>query len=230
MKPTFFLGQNPVTRILKTLRAKGPLRVFKLIWHAALDAFWDIRHGTDTLKRVAPDEIQTDSINKRSSQAYGATRARPFVQLLNNLRLPDDSVFVDFGSGKGRVLLIAAQYGFRRVVGIEFSAPLCEVARKNLELFRRRRAITSDVRVVHADVVQYVIEHDETVFYFFDPFSSEVLEKVLNNIRQSLTTHPRRIWVIYNSPQHRDVMERSRLFTSNQNLEIGGSEICVYGN
>lgn len=230
VKRTVFLGHNPFAWLMHTLRAKGPVRVFKLIWHASLDVLWDFRHGTDTLKRIPPEEIQTDSINKVSSQAYGATRARPFAQLLNQLGLPKESVFVDFGSGKGRALLIAAQYGFRKVIGVEFSEPLCQVARKNLETFRSSRKITSEVLVVHADVVQHVVQPDETVFYFFDPFSAHVLEQVIDNIRQSLGTHPRRIWIIYNSPKHFEIIERSGQFTRIQNGEIGGSEIRVYQN
>ncbi|MBC8003672.1 MAG: class I SAM-dependent methyltransferase [Opitutaceae bacterium] len=230
MKPTMLLGKNPVVWLGQTLRSKGPVRVFKVMWHAVVDALWDFRHGTDTLKRIAPGELETDSTNKKSATYYGATRARPLIQLLDRLGLPDASVFVDLGSGKGRVLLIAAQYGFRRVVGVDFSEPLCRVARKNLEAFRRSRSITSDVQVVHADVVQYSIQPDETVFFLYDPFSTEVLDKVIGNIRQSLSIHPRKIWVIYNAPRHHDVIVQSGLFGRIQNYEIGGNEFCVYGN
>ena len=39
--------------------------------------------------------------------------------------------FIDFGSGKGRVLLVAAGFPFKEVIGVEFSRELHEVALKN---------------------------------------------------------------------------------------------------
>jgi 16S rRNA G966 N2-methylase RsmD len=228
VKWTLFLGQNPFAWLAYSIRAKGPLRVAKIIWHSLLDVYWDFRHGTDTLKRIPPDQIQTDSKNKGLSFAYGATRARPFLQLLDHLGLAKENVFVDFGSGKGRAVMIAAQHGFRKVIGVEFSEPLCQLARKNLESFRRRRKIASEVSIVHSDVVQYAIRPDETIFYFFDPFSASVLKQVINNICQSLVTHPRRIWILYNSPHQHDVMEQLVVFRRVQLLEFGGSRIHVY--
>lgn len=215
---------------MTTLRTKGPLRAVKVMWHAALDASWDFFHGTETLTRIAPQNLETDSENKSQATYYGATRARPLVQLFHQLGLSREGGFVDFGSGKGRVILIAADYGFKKVVGIDFSEPLCQQARTNLEAYRRRRKLTSEVIIVHSDVVRYAIKADETTFFLYDPFSAEVLAKVLENLRASLIAHPRRIQVIYNSPRYHEVMERSGVFTGNRHFVIGGNEFCVYEN
>ena len=227
---SIFLGKNPITWLTRTIRSKGPLRVIKVLWHAVLDASWDLVHGTETLARIAPQNLETDSTNKGQATYYGATRARPLVKLLQHLDLPTSGGFVDFGSGKGRVVLIAAEYGFKKVVGIDFSEPLCQMARKNLETFRRSRTLQSEVVIVHSDVVLYPIQSDETTFFLYDPFSAEVLGQVLQNLRQSLAKHPRQIWVIYNSPRYHDVMERSGVFTESRDYEIGGNEFCVYGS
>ena len=212
------------------MRAKGPLRVVKVLWHATLDASWDFFHGTETLTRIAPQNLETDSENKSQATYYGATRARPLVRLFHQLGPSREGGFVDFGSGKGRVILIAAEYGFKKVVGIDFSEPLCHRARKNLESYRRRRKLESEISIVHSDVVRYKIQADETIFFLYDPFSAEVLAKVLENVRRSLIAHPRPIQVIYNSPRYHDVMERCGVFTDNQHYVIGGNEFCVYGN
>ena len=66
------------------------------------------------------------------------------------------------------------------------------------------------------------------MFFLYDPFSPAILGQVLENLRRSLDAVPREIWVIYNSPRHHDVMERSGLFASNQRHEIGGIEFRVY--
>ena len=215
---------------VRTVRTRGTLRAFKVLGHAIWDVSWDFIHGTETLARIPPQHIRTDSGNRAHAKIYGATRARPLVQLLAELRLPRAGGFVDLGSGKGRVVLIAAQYGFKKVVGVEFSEHFCQIARDNLVAFGHRRKLESDIIIVHADVVHYSIQSDETIFFLYDPFSAEVLAQVLENIRRSLTAHPRDIWVIYNSPAYHDLMQQSSIFTSGRLFEFGGSEFCVYGN
>ena len=226
----FFLGKNPFRWLAGTLQAKGSMGTLKVLWHTMLDSSWDFFHGTETLARIHPRNLDTNSSNKDQATSYGATRARPLVQLLARLDLPREGCFLDLGCGKGRAILIAANYGFKKVVGVDFSEPLCQIARKNLEAFGRRRKLKSEVVIVHADVVDYAIQPDETTFFLYDPFSSEVLSKVLENLRQSLAAHPREIWLIYNSPSFHDLMERCGLFTESRRFEIGGNEFHVYAN
>lgn len=225
-----FLGKNPFKWFAQTLRTKGPRRVATLMWHATVDPIWDLLHGTETLARIQPHKLETDSDNKVHSTMYGATRAQPLMSLFARLGLSRDAGFVDLGCGKGRVLMIAVLYGFRRVIGVEFSEPLCQVAGRNLKAFSRCRKRKFPVTIVHSDVVHYAIQSDDAVFFLYDPFGAKVLSQVLENLLQSVRSHPREIFVIYNSPRHHDLMESCGLFSDRQDFEIGGSEFCVYGN
>lgn len=227
---SLLLGKNPIAWLAQTVKSKGTIRAIKLMWHAAFDATWDFVHGTETLTRIPVQSLHTSSNNKSHATAYGATRARPLRRLLDELDLPREGCFVDLGCGKGRVILIAAQYRFRKVIGVDFSEPLCLIARSNVVAFGRRRKLKSEINIVHADVVQYAIKSDDTIFFLYDPFSAKVLTQVLENIRQSLVAYPRDIWVIYNSPAYHDLMESCGLFTPGRHFEFGGSEFCVYGN
>ena len=227
---SLFLGKNPFRWLVQTIQAQGPLRAFKVLWHSALDAPWDFIHGTETLTRILPQNLETDSSNKVQATCYGAVRARPFMHLLRKLNLPTAGAFVDLGCGKGRAILIAAQCGFQKVVGVDFSEPLCRLARHNVVAFGRRRKLKSEIIIVHADVVHYAIQSDQTTFFLFDPFNAEVLTQVLQNLRQSLLAHPRDIWVIYASPVCHDLVERCGLFTDKRLFEIGCIEFRVYGN
>jgi SAM-dependent methyltransferase len=195
-----------------------------------LDASFDIIHGTETLRRLPPDRIQTDSENKIHSSYYGATKARPFLQLLRRLRLPQNAVFVDLGAGKGRVVMLAAKHGFRKIIGLEFSNPLCLQARANLEGFLRKCPSNSEVEIIESDVTQYHWSDEETIFFMFDPFSSQILSQVLKNIRISLERRPRTLWLIYNSPRDHATVEASGLFVGHQTHIIAGGEFRVYSN
>lgn len=105
--------------------------------------------------------------------------------------------FVDFGAGKGRVMLVASEFPFRRIVGVEYSARLCEIARRNIE---RYSSTTQRCRVleVHCiDGAEFVVPEDAGVFYFYEPFKPVVAAKVLANIESSLRAHPRRAVVCF---------------------------------
>jgi SAM-dependent methyltransferase len=105
-------------------------------------------------------------------------------------------VFVDFGSGKGRVLYQAAQYPFARVIGVEISAELSEAARRNLERSRDRLACTS-IELVTADATEFEIPDDMTYAYFYYPFVGDTFHRVIANIVASLDRNPRRLTIIY---------------------------------
>lgn len=222
------LGKNPIEWLRRTIRTKGLRRVILVLWQAAVDSTWDWMHGTETLRRIRPAQLETDSENKALATDYGATRAGPLVRLLKRLKLPRDAGFVDLGCGKGRVLLIAGEHGFRRVVGVDFSEPLCAIARSNIERYRQRRDLASEILVVHSDVTQYSPRNDDSIFFLYDPFHASILKRVLDGLRESLARCPRKIWFIYNSPRCHDVMMESGLFSSSKSYEIGGNEFTVY--
>lgn len=226
----FLLGKRPFRWLLETVSARGPIVTVKLVWQLLLDMTWDLFHGTETLTRIPPQQLQTDSANKSHATWYGATRARPLMRLFTELDLPRDGGFVDLGAGKGRVMMIAALYGFKKIVGIDFSQSLCQLAEKNLGAFSRRRKLNPNVSIVHQDVVHYEFQGDDKTVFLYDPFGPVVLSKVIENLGDSLRAHPRQIRLIYNSPRHHEVIQQSGLFTSSRHYEIGGTEFCVYGN
>ncbi len=109
-------------------------------------------------------------------------------------------VFVDFGSGKGRVLYQAARrYPLRRVEGVEQSAELTEIARTNVDPATHRLRCR-DVRLVHCDVRDYEIPDDLTIAYLYNPFTGAILQSVLDRLVASVERCPRRLRVIYLNP------------------------------
>jgi predicted RNA methylase len=148
--------------------------------------------------------------------------------LLKGLGLPRESGFLDLGSGKGRALLLAAQHGFRRVVGVEFSPQLCRLARANIATFEKSTPLPSPIEIVEADAARYEIGSDLNVFYLYNPFEPPVLSKVLENLRRSVASAPRRIWLIYNNPRHHELIRQSGLFGGHSCHDIGGTDFNVY--
>jgi hypothetical protein len=128
---------------------------------------------------------------------------------LRGCRITREDVFVDFGSGLGRVVYAAARHHpFGRVIGVELSERYNEVARRNIE-HARRRLRCPDVEIVTADATQWLVPDEMTYAYLFNPFKGEVFAAVLDNILASLDRRPRRLTILYANP----VMGRAILDT-----------------
>ena len=162
------------------------------------DQAFDWRYGVDTSGTIGLKDLTIDSPHVTHGVDYFPTRARYFREILHALRVPQDGVFVDLGSGKGRILLMAARSGrFRKVVGVEFSAELCRVAKENIRRFEHHCPSHVKFEVVHGDVADYDVQPDQTVFFMFNPFDDIVMRPVLNRLAHSLGESPRQIWLIY---------------------------------
>ena len=115
---------------------------------------------------------------------------------LHYLGVSDRDTFVDFGCGKGRVVHQAAIRPFRRVIGVEISPVLAEIARTNLAA-RRRKHRCRNVEIVVSDVTQFQVPDDLTIGYLHNPFSGDTLDTVLRGIVDSIDRRPRRVRLIY---------------------------------
>ena len=125
--------------------------------------------------------------------------------------------FVDYGAGKGRVLLLASQHPFHAVGGIEFAEELHDDAIMNIAQFPRSRMKCRNVECVLDDASQVGPPGGEAVHYFFNPFSREVFAEVLHNIVVSYRQRPRRLYLILVEPVATDLIEHSGVF---QRLEL----------
>jgi SAM-dependent methyltransferase len=130
---------------------------------------------------------------------YVASAWRTLPRALRHIGVSTDDVFIDFGCGKGRVVHQAAKRRFRKVIGVEISPALADVAREALEA-KRRRHRCKDVEIVVADAREYAVPDDLTIVYFFHPFFGETLDVVLGNIIESIDRNPRRVSIIYSYP------------------------------
>ena len=109
-------------------------------------------------------------------------------------------MFIDFGSGKGRALLLASEFPFKRVVGVEFSPELHATAVDNIRKYRTQRQHCNAVDSVCMDFVDFHLPPEPSVLFFFDPCAETVFEIVLNNIERSIHEHPREIYIVYVAP------------------------------
>lgn len=233
--PVPAIPRNPIARLLRSLRHFG-------LWHTIRmgrahlvgavsrieDARFDVALDTDTAAFVEIVEMHdVDSPNLERGIRYEPTRAAPFERIMKAARIPSDGAFLDVGSGKGRMLMLAAAYGFKRVAGIDFSPSLCEIARENLGRFVERSSITVSWEVTHADAQGYRPGDDITVVYMYNPFDETVMAGFLDGLEASLTQAPRTVWIVYhNAVCHTMILSRG--FDVALERSFGGCDFTVY--
>ncbi len=202
------------------------------LWVLMADHLYDLRYGIDTCKSSALEGLTIGSENKERGTPYQPSRVVPLRRLFRLIQplISANSVLVDLGCGKGRVLFVGLEFGFKEARGVEFAHELCEIAKKNCAVFKARRRFKADCRIIEADVTQYAIEPDETVFFMFNPFDEIILQKVLGNIEASLRMHPRKILIIYYNPRAAQIIEQRDDFTRLQEHNFWGYNFKVYSN
>jgi len=162
------------------------------------DRSFDARHGTDTVGKVMPAALGiADAVARTQAVVYLPSPARVTRFLLDavNLRWQEWS-FVDLGSGKGRVALVAAERPFKQVLGVELSPHLHESARANLMRYRG----PADLRLIRfqlEDARNFALPEGDTVFHLYHPFGAPILREVLRRIEASQRERPRRIRIVY---------------------------------
>jgi hypothetical protein len=120
--------------------------------------------------------------------------------------------FVDHGAGKGRVLLLASQYPFQAIGGVEFAEELHDDATMNIAQFPRSRMKCRNVECVLDDAAALGPPDGESVHYFLNPFSRELFAEVLDNIVVSYRNRPRRLYLILVDPIGTDLIDQSGVF------------------
>jgi len=159
--------------------------------------------------------------NRAHSSRYEPTRARVFLNILRSLEINyPEWVFADLGSGMGRTLLLAAQFPFHEVVGVEFAVELHEIAVRNVRRFATRRRACSRIVPVCADAAEWELPRGKTLIYLYNPFDEKVMTQVVANIERALRQHARDVQVIYVSPQHHEVFERSSMLRSVRSTDL----------
>ena len=105
--------------------------------------------------------------------------------------------------------LLAAQFPFRKIVGVEFSLELHEIAERNLDAGKSTDRRCHDLTSVHADAAKFALPAGPLMLYFYNPFKEPVMRRVVENIRRSVSEDPRPVIVVYANPTCRHVLDRT---------------------
>ncbi len=193
------------------LRKRGLIPQFLVVLRDPEKRF-DKRYRVDTAGVLKPVELQSDPRYKHSNW-YGPTDTARFREMLRSIRVDYSKfVFIDFGCGKGKVLLLASALPFKQIIGVEVWSEMISMAEQNLRTYTGARN-SNNIGLHHVDAGEFAIPDGPGIYYFFDPFREEVMSRVLENIRRSLSAAPREVYVIYCEPERPDILENCGFLT-----------------
>jgi hypothetical protein len=176
---------------------EGPIRGTLALFRAARERYHERRLGIET---TAVIPLESFGVTDIDCHPYVPIGYRTFREILSRHRIePGRDVFCDFGSGMGRAIVLAAEYPFRRVIGIEMIPELHQRALENIER-ARPKLVCAEVNSVLADATTYAVPDDLTVAFFYNPFHGDVLDRVLGNIAASIRRTPRTVTVLAQVP------------------------------
>ncbi len=162
--------------------------------------------AVDTRDIVKLGSLTIQSKNRDQGLPYQAS-PRQLVHIANQA-LPKDHAswtFIDIGAGRGRVLLEAATYPYREVLGIEFARELVEEGKLNLASSAHKQCKAQSINLLQADATNFAVPHGPCIFYLFNPFREDVVRDFLRHVMTSYVTEPRRFIFVYLNPKHVNV-------------------------
>ena len=169
------------------------------------DIDFDFDHKVDTT--WATVSMRTRVREWLSGGQYQPSEPAAFREMIDSIPVAlDRFTFIDLGSGKGRTLLMASSYPFRRILGMELLDELNAVAVKNIACYRCDEQKCFAIESRAGDARHFEFPDEPTVLYLFNPFPRHIWREVLENLRTTLQAAPRQVYLIYHNPVHEDIL------------------------
>lgn len=179
------------------------------------DADYDWDYGVNTTSGAVG---WRDRLLGAFHSPYQPTEKALFHQMIDALVRHTDLdfamfTFVDLGSGKGRALVMASDYPFRRIVGVELLPALHQIAEHNLALYHSESQKCFSLESICADARDFPLPEGPLLVYLFNPFPESGLRRAIANLVSDLERRPRTAYVLYHNPQLEDVLRETGRFT-----------------
>jgi SAM-dependent methyltransferase len=174
---------------------------------------FDERYGVETSGLIGGEELWSGHRHDVFNTAYYAMAPSRFHWVME-FWLADEShpaienySFVDFGCGKGRAVLLASEFRFREVVGVELHASLAKIAETNVVAWKTAGRGICPVRIVCQDATEFAFPPGPCLFYLFHPFGAPVLERLIERIETDFASRSGMVDLIYFNPECGELLE-----------------------
>lgn len=190
----------------RSLYYRGFVNTFKLL---SYEGKYEKQLGINTHSIVNLNKLTLAGENSEQNHHYQGASYYILFSIFEKLPIETKNLpLIDYGCGKGRALFVAEQCGFTNLIGVDIAKELIDDANANKAVYVRKNS-QSKIDFLFEDATKYLIPDNAQVFYFFNPFGEEVLQKVIDNIKESVKQHPRKVYCIYLNPKFKAVFEEN---------------------
>ncbi|HXP82797.1 MAG TPA: class I SAM-dependent methyltransferase [Verrucomicrobiae bacterium] len=180
-------------------------------WHRTHP--FDRQYGTDTSGVLSAQRIVTDKTPASEICPYTGSQPSIIRRAIAALGETDKFHFVDLGCGKGRAMIVATEFPFRSIRGVELSSRLARIARRNLARVGRCFPARPPVAVVEGNAITFPLPEGKIALFLYHPFGLELLSHLIIEMESFLSRGNGPLYLIYYNPVHGDVLDASPAFT-----------------
>lgn len=173
---------------------------------------FDLRRGVHTRGFVRNESTLSRLSVGGDSNYYQPIGLSPLRRLMATVPVaPASATLVDLGAGRGRAVLLAAELGFGRVLGVELDGELAEEGAANVRRWRSgrrgRRAAAQTVDVVRGDAATFPLPAGPLVITLFNSFGPTTLKLLLDRLCDERRADDAPLFLAYINPVHADTVE-----------------------
>jgi SAM-dependent methyltransferase len=171
---------------------------------------FDREYGIETSGFIEVSALAPDPETGKSMQCYGGSQPGIVRRVLATL--PDKSgfTFVDLGCGKGRALVVASEFDFNAILGVDISKPVLDQARENADVVRTRFPERTPIQLLQGNAFTFMPEVDKLVIYLYHPFGREGVEQFVAGLEEKIESEAAQVFVVYCNPVWSGILDHSR--------------------
>lgn len=202
---------------LRRLMATEPLAIMRAVIRRIKGDFSDIHptppsefdkfYGIDAGGFIGWRSLRSGRDNDAFNAGYLATDPERVRKALFRIDSPEQYSFVDIGCGKGRAMVLASEFPFEHIIGVEIAPLLVEAALRNIDNVRLRFPDRPPVRVIHCDAATFAYPLDPLIVFIAHPFGAPVMRRLVDTITETLISMPRELVIIYFNPKLASILD-----------------------
>lgn len=191
---------------------------------------FDRRFGLETATPLHRTDLGIKSENLINVLSYGTISADDFHGAMRHVDIDYKTfTFIDFGSGKGRVLFLASDYPFAEIIGVEISSRLHAIAVENVKRYRSPFQKCKRIELIQADIAAYPLPEGPLFCFLYNPCEQPTMAVVIENTVRSLRQSPGLAYVMYFNPRFGSLWEKAGFCKVAEGGNLGDyNHYCVY--
>ena len=200
------------------------IKYVKLRYQLYREKQFDIKYDIETRHHISSTDLKIKSKNKKYAFRYEPIPIENFYASMKNLNIQHEEYnFIDMGAGKGRALLLASDFPFKELIGIEFSKEIYNIAKNNISKFETMNK-NNNFNLLYMDAEKYSFPDENIILFLYNPFDGQVLHNVVNNIKLHIENTTKDFIIIYHYPMYSSFYDKQRFLK----LKVSTEEYCIY--